>query len=108
MKRNQGIVGEDTKQVKIEKPMMEMIDCEVQKPIGQGPLSVKNGTVATGIAILPSGQPRVMMIVTHADGTSLNAVFAGAAEVAELASMLLDASAEAGRVAIEVEKETKQ
>lgn len=108
MKVNQGIIGDSVNQVTINKPMMEVLNCEVQKPVTQGDLVVDNGTVATGVVIMPSGQPRVVMILTHPDGTALTAVLASGAAVNELASMLFDARAAAQRAVAEIGKVTKQ
>lgn len=85
-----------------------MLDIQVQKPIGQGPLAAIPGKIATAVVVAPTGHPKVMVSIIHPDESSLQAIFSNVAEIDAFSEMLKDAHAEAMQIALARKKETKQ
>lgn len=82
-----------------EAPALEGIVCEVQHPVGGGEFTNEKGSFGCGVIVLPTGQPRVIVQIKHADGTSLGATLKDATDAAIMISCLMDAAQEAQRLA---------
>jgi hypothetical protein len=101
MVENEGILDGHT--VLIDRPTIQVIDCEVQHPTSRGGLTHIKGTLGVGLIIQPSGQPKIMLKIEHADGANLVA-FVDRAELVEFCSMLMDADDQANEVCANVAK----
>jgi hypothetical protein len=80
-------------------PNLEGIVCEVQHAVNKGDFTLEPGSLGIGVTILPTGQPRIILQVKHADGTSLGAMLKDALACATVMECLLDAHKEAGAIA---------
>lgn len=57
----------------VVQPMMEGANIEVQHSYASGkPYTAERGLWGVGVVTMPNGQPRIIMQVKHADGTSLS------------------------------------
>lgn len=84
-----------------EAPELEGIVCEVQHSVGQGEFTTELGSFGFGVIILPTGQPRVVCQIKHADGTSLGATLKTSVDAATALECLMAAMEEAQRIAEE-------
>lgn len=82
-------------------PELEGIVCEVQHSVGQGEFTTELGTLGCGVLILPTGQPRLIIQMKHADGRSMGATLKDVVDTATFLSCLMDAAQEAERIAAE-------
>lgn len=80
-------------------PDLEGIACEVQHSVGQGEFETRPGMFGFGVLVLPTGQPRIVCQLKHADGTSLSATLKDAVDSAVVLECLVDAMKEAQRIA---------
>lgn len=100
----EGRITEDGKSVIYERPDMAGLACEVQHSVRSGkPFCSEPGMYGVGVVVMPTGQPRLVLQVKHADGTCL-----GATLLADGAMILLeciaDAMEEAQRIADAVDQ----
>lgn len=101
------LVGDDL--VECAAPKLSGIECEVQYGLRSGkPIADLPGTVAFGTIVLPTGQPRVIVQISHPDGTSLAGIVRGRAEFATLAECLRDAGLQAQTIADDVDRAPRQ
>lgn len=71
---SEGVIQPDGKSVIFHAPEMEGISCKVQHSVASGkPQCPEPGMLGVGVVVLPTGQPRVVLQIKHADGTSLSA-----------------------------------
>lgn len=94
-------MGEEDGQLIHEAPNLEGIVCEVQHSVGQGAFTREHGSLGIGVVILPTGQPRVILQVKHADGTSLGATLKDSVDSAIIMECLAEAHMAAERIAAE-------
>ncbi|MFL6864055.1 MAG: hypothetical protein ACJ8DZ_13760 [Allosphingosinicella sp.] len=80
-------------------PELDGIACEVQHSFGKGEFTNERGTFGCGVLVLPTGQPRVVVQIKHADGSCLGATLKDAIDITTVVSCLLDAAREAQRIA---------
>jgi hypothetical protein len=102
IKINEGMMGGES-EVLVDRPVITVIDCEVQHIVGQGDLDHHLGYVGICVIMQPNGNPRLAMDVRHADGTALIAIMNGPLSL-ELAEMLVnacDAASDAQQASIE-------
>lgn len=84
---------------RVEKALFNLIDVEVQHDGAHGAPTNDKGTVGLAVVTLPTGQPRIVMRTTHADGTTLDVMLPTAAHSATLIDMLSEASGAAQAIA---------
>lgn len=106
MKLNEGRIGSNN-DVLVDRPAIELFDVEVQHPVGRGNLTLELGTIGAGIVMQPTGNPRVILMITHPDNTGLSVILNGR-ELHELISLLADANRAAGKAQQASVKSTRQ
>lgn len=90
MKINEGKMGGE-KDFLVDRPTIELIDCEVQKPVGSGELELRLGTLGAGVIMQPNGNPRILVDIRHPDGTALAAIL-NSDHLREFVAILVDAN----------------
>ena len=90
MKTNEGILGAKD-EVLIDRPMIDLIDVEVQHPTRSGDLETRLGTIGAGVVMQPNGNPRILLDVRHPDDTALAVILNGEA-LHTLIQILFDAN----------------
>lgn len=82
---SQGTINPDGVTATFPVPDMDGLICEVQHSARSGkPVSVEHGLCGYGVVIMPNGQPKVLLQVKHADGTSLSVPL----QIADAATLL--------------------
>lgn len=97
---SEGEITSDGQSVIFHQPDLEGVQTEVQHSVKSGkPFEPRPGMVGFGVVILPTGQPRIVMQIKHADGTSLGASFIKDTLIA-LLECACDASCKADDIAV--------
>lgn len=74
----EGKIVADGRSVVFNHPEMEGLTCEVQHSLKSGkPFCPDPGLIGVGVVVLPTGQPRLVLQIKHADGTSVSATLKG-------------------------------
>lgn len=95
----EGKITEDGRSVVFNKPEMEGVVCEVQHSIQSGkPFCADPGLCGVGVVTLPTGEPRLVLQIKHADGTSISATLLESTAIMVL-ECLADAMNEAQKIA---------
>lgn len=96
---SEGRITDDGQSVVFNFPEMEGVQCEVQHTLSSGkPFSPEPGMCGVGVVILPTGQPRLLIQIKHADGTSLGATWLNSHATVML-ECIVDAMAKAQAIA---------
>ena len=103
-----GRIQPDGASVVFDHPALEGITCQVQHSVGSGkPHSTEPGTVGVGVVTLPTGQPRLVMQIKHADGTSMACIMM-AAECMTIVDCISDAAILAQQIATGADRAVRQ
>jgi hypothetical protein len=95
----EGRIAEDGKSVIYNFPEMEGVICEVQHSLKSGKgFCPDPGMCGVGVVTMPTGQPRLILQIKHADGTSLGATLTESRALAIL-ECIADAMDEAQKIA---------
>lgn len=95
----EGKITEDGLSVIYNQPEMEGVVVEVQHALQSGkPFCPDPGLCGVGVVTLPTGQPRIVLQIKHADGTSVSATLLEPTAIL-LLECLADAMDEAQRIA---------
>ena len=105
MKANETTLDGGT--VLIDRPVITVIDCEVQHPTSQGEFTNIDGLIGVAVLIQPTGQPKLMLHIEHSDGTKLS-TFLHPSYSVELIEMLIDAHHRCSRISMSAQQETRQ
>lgn len=101
-------MSDDGNHVIFSRPSLEGIEAQVQHTMATGkPYTDAPGSCGVGVVTLPTGQPRVIFQVKHADGSSL-AVIMKAGDAETVRECLVDAMALAQAIADAAATEVRQ